>query len=135
MHLCASKNNIEVAQRLIEHKATTRVKDQRGQLPLHRAAAIGSVPLIKILLENKSPLNATDADGQTALHHGRVCGYTELTTLLTLFTAISEGHGDAALFLLKEGAETDKRDVNKHLAIELAPDTKVFLISNLTWNA
>lgn len=41
------------------------------------------------------------------------------------FVAISEGHGDAALELLKAGAETDKRDVDGHLAIDLAPDSKV----------
>ncbi|MCJ1243701.1 hypothetical protein MMC30_000898 [Trapelia coarctata] len=39
--------------------------------------------------------------------------------------AISEGHGDAAMVLLKAGAETDKRDVDGHLAIELAPDSKI----------
>lgn len=39
--------------------------------------------------------------------------------------AISEGHGDAALVLLKAGAESDKRDADGHLAIDLAPDKKV----------
>ena len=39
--------------------------------------------------------------------------------------AISEGHGDTALVLLKVGAETDKRDVDGNLAIDLAPDVKV----------
>ena len=42
-------------------------------------------------------------------------------------TAISEGHGDAAMVLLKAGAETDKRDVDGNLAIDLAPDKKVCL--------
>lgn len=85
------------------------MKDKRGQLPLHRAAAIGSVPLVKLLIEEgKSPLNATDVDGLTALHH-----------------AISEGHGEAALTLLRAGAEADKRDSNGQLAIELSPDSKV----------
>lgn len=41
--------------------------------------------------------------------------------------AISEGHGDTAMVLLKAGAETDKHDVDGHLAIELAPDSKVCL--------
>lgn len=54
-------------------------------------------------------MNATDADGLTALHH-----------------AISEGHGDAAVLLLKSGAEPDKRDSMDTLAIDLAPDLKVF---------
>lgn len=58
--------------------------------------------------EGKSPVNATDGDGYTALHH-----------------AISEGHGPAAIFLLKSGAEPDKRDNEGRLAIELVPDDKV----------
>ena len=64
---------------------------------------------MKLLLEEgKSPLNVADIDGLTALHH-----------------AISEGHGEAALVLLRAGAETDIRDGNDNLAIELAPDSKV----------
>lgn len=96
---------------LLAHKCSARVKDRRGQLPLHRAAAVGSTPIIKILLEEgKSPVNASDIDGLTALHH-----------------AISEGHGDAAIMLLKAGAEPEKRDSEGRLAIDLAPDTKVGL--------
>lgn len=38
---------------------------------------------------------------------------------------MAEGHGDVALVLLKAGAETDKRDVDGRLAIQLAPDQKV----------
>ena len=64
--------------------------------------------MIKLLLDNKSPLNGTDIDGMTALHH-----------------AISEGHGDAAMALLKAGAETDKKNSEGMLAIEMAPDAKV----------
>lgn len=56
--------------------ASARVRDKRGQYPLHRAAAVGSVPMINLLVKNKSPLNATDSSGYTALHH-----------------AIAEGHG------------------------------------------
>ena len=72
LHFTASKNNLETARTLISHKASARVKDKRSQLPLHRAAAIGSVPMVNILLENKSPLNATDVSGLTALHHGKL---------------------------------------------------------------
>jgi 26S proteasome non-ATPase regulatory subunit 10 len=71
LHFVASKNNIEVARLLCEAKpaASARVRDKRGQYPLHRAAAIGSVPMINLLLRNKSPLDATDSAGYTALHH------------------------------------------------------------------
>ena len=44
---------------------------------------------------------------------------------LCVSKAISEGHGDTAVVLLKAGAETDKRDVDGNLAIDLAPDRKV----------
>ena len=70
LHFAASKNNLETARKLIKHKATARVKDKHGQLPLHRAAAVGSVPMSQLLLDNRSPVNATDSAGYTALHHG-----------------------------------------------------------------
>ncbi|OOG01023.1 hypothetical protein ASPCADRAFT_779 [Aspergillus carbonarius ITEM 5010] len=109
LHFATSKANLSTVRTLIANKCSARVKDKRGQLPLHRAAAIGSTPIIKVLLEDgKSPVNATDMDGLTALHH-----------------AVSEGHGDAAITLLKAGAEADKRDSNGVLAIDMAPDNKV----------
>ena len=90
------------------------------------------------MLENKSPLNATDVAGLTALHHGesfvfsiftctRFIGLVLAGTVTNGGTAISEGHGDTAMVLLKAGAETDKRDVDGNLAIDLAPDKKVCL--------
>ncbi|KAJ0121715.1 hypothetical protein J7T55_008882 [Diaporthe amygdali] len=110
VHFVASKNNIDIARRLFENQppASARIRDKRGQYALHRAAAIGSVPMVNLLIKNRSPLSATDSDGQTALHH-----------------AVAEGHGDAAVALLKAGAESDKRDLEGHLALELAPDKEV----------
>ena len=80
--------------------------------------------MIKLLLENQSPLNATDISGYTALHHGKSFK-TPLPSAVNEGLAIAEGNGDAALELLKAGADTDKRDVEGKLAIDLAPDTKV----------
>ena len=108
LHFAASKANLHVARTLIQRKASTRIKDRRGQLPLHRAAAVGSVPIVNLLLENLSPLNVTDVDGCSALAH-----------------AIAEGHGDAAVVLLKAGADTDRKDTTGTLPIDLAPDPKI----------
>ncbi|TLD14893.1 hypothetical protein PspLS_10867 [Pyricularia sp. CBS 133598] len=111
LHFAASKNNLDVARKLLDQKppASARVRDRRGQYALHRAAAVGSTPMVNLLIgQGKSPLNATDSDGQTALHH-----------------AIAEGHGDTAVALLKAGAETDKKDADGNLAIDLAPDREV----------
>lgn len=110
LHFTASKNNLDIARRLFDAKppASARVKDKRGQYAIHRAAAVGSAPMVDLLLKNKSPLNATDVAGQTPLHH-----------------AVAEGHGDTAVALLKAGAETDKKDADGFLALELAPDAQV----------
>jgi 26S proteasome non-ATPase regulatory subunit 10 len=43
--------------------------------------------------------------------------------------AVSEGHGDAALHLLREGADSEKKDLDGRLAIDTAPDLKVRLQS------
>ena len=40
--------------------------------------------------------------------------------------------GDTAVALLKAGAETDKKDVDGFLAMELAPDSKVWKCLNLS---
>ncbi|RDL42024.1 putative proteasome regulatory particle subunit protein [Venustampulla echinocandica] len=110
LHFIASKNNLDLARKLLDAKppASVRVRDKRGQYPIHRAAAVGSVPMVELFVKNKSPLNATDVAGQTPLHH-----------------AIAEGHGDAAVALLKAGAETDKKDVDGFVAMDLAPDSNV----------
>ena len=110
LHFAASKGNLEVCRTLLKHGAGARAKDKRGQLPLHRAAAVGSVPIVKLLLDAaaKSPINGSDMYGMTALHH-----------------AISEGHGDVAVELLKRGAEADKKDMDGRTPLECAPDVKV----------
>lgn len=127
LHFTASKSNLDIARKLVENKASARVKDRRGQLPLHRAAAVGSVPLIKLLLEAKSPVNATDIDGMSALHHGKLGDEKLVYRLVWLIhvQAIAEGHGDAAVELLKAGAEPDKKNTDGATALELAPDAKV----------
>ncbi|KAH0424778.1 hypothetical protein CcaCcLH18_11334 [Colletotrichum camelliae] len=110
LHFVASKNNLDVAKMLLNHypPASTRVRDKRGQYPVHRAAAVGSIPMTKLLVNNKSPLNATDTSGYTALHH-----------------AVAEGHGDAAVALLKAGADCSKKNHDGCLALDLAPDIEV----------
>ncbi|KAF6803921.1 hypothetical protein CSOJ01_10547 [Colletotrichum sojae] len=110
LHLVASKNNLDIAKMLLSHDpaAFVRVRDRRGQYPIHRAAAVGSAPMTTLFIKHHSPINATDISGYTALHH-----------------AVAEGHGDTAVALLKAGAEAHKRDNDGCLALDLAPDQAV----------
>lgn len=90
------------------YKASSRLPDKQQQLPIHRAAAVGSTPMVKLLLDNLSPLNSQDRSGLTPLHH-----------------AVAEGHGDVAVELLRRGAESGRLDKEGNLALKLAPDQKV----------
>lgn len=42
-----------------------------------------------------------------------------------MLAAISEGHGDAAIALLKAGADSKKEDRDGQLPLSLAPDAKI----------
>ncbi|KAG5655030.1 hypothetical protein KAF25_000235 [Fusarium avenaceum] len=108
LHFVSSKKNLDIGRILIDNGASTRVRDRRGQYPIHRAAAAGSAPIVNLLLKNKSPLNPADNEGYTPLHH-----------------AIAEGHGDTAVALLKEGADFTLKTNAEELAMDLAPDKEV----------
>lgn len=92
LHYATSKGHIDTVRKLLAEpfKASPRIRDKLGQLPLHRAAAVGSLPIVNLLIEAKAPLNATDNTGWTAFHHAMV-----------------EGHGDVAVELVKAGANPD----------------------------
>lgn len=64
--------------------------------------------MVTLLLRNLSPLDAADNEGFTPLHH-----------------AVAEGHGDTAVLLLKEGADTALKTGEGMGALDLAPDAEV----------
>lgn len=91
LHIAVSKNHYDLVRKLlIEYKALARVKDRKGQTPLHRAAAVGSAVEVKLLVEAKANVNAAERDGWTPLHH-----------------ALAEGHGDVGVLLVELGADKD----------------------------
>lgn len=110
LHYAVSKNYYYiVAYLLVDLKASARIKDKKDQLPLHRAAAIGSEKLVQILIETgKSPLNAVDSFGQTALHH-----------------ALAEGHADVALQLVEYGADWQKPTSDGQSAFDVCLNDKI----------
>lgn len=119
LHFAASKGHIDVVRKLLGKKgdeedkedgfnASSRIKDKLNQLPLHRAAAIGSLPIVHLLIAAKSPLNVADlSGGWTPLHH-----------------ALAEGHGDVAVELVKAGADLEKEDEEGKKPLDVAADEK-----------
>lgn len=128
LHFVASKNNLDVAKMLLNHDppASTRVRDKRGQYPIHRAAAVGSIPMTRLLINNKSPLDATDTSGYTALHHAVAEGHGMCNLCHSFIHYLTfQFPGDAAVALLKAGADYGKKDQDGCLALDLAPDKEV----------
>ena len=141
LHFVASKKNMDVARHLLDAKppASTRVRDRRGQFPIHRAAAVGSVPMTMLLLRNRSPINPTDDEGYTPLHHAVAEGHGAFPcgtrAARRRKTAMDRAHrtdaacrwplGDLAVALLKEGADFGLKNSDGELALDLAPDKEV----------
>lgn len=109
LHLAVSKKHVSVCQFLLDHKASVRIKDSKSQLPLHRAAAIGSPVLVELLCKKNSPVNTADVNGWTPLFH-----------------AFAEGHGDVAVILVEKfGADDQLEDPKGLKAIDYALNEQV----------
>ncbi|XP_050309097.1 uncharacterized protein LOC126745347 [Anthonomus grandis grandis] len=68
MSLAAAQGNIEIVQRLINHKANIDIEDQKGWRPLHVVAQNGYVDLLDLFLTHKVDIHAKYKPGATALH-------------------------------------------------------------------
>lgn len=109
IHLSVSKNFFETTNYFLKNGASARLKDKKGQTPLFRAAAAGSLRLINLLAKDgKAQLNVKDSFGWTALHH-----------------ALAEGNGDAAIELVKLGADPNIRSSEDETAIQVSVDEKI----------
>ena len=118
LHLAVAKKHLEVCKFLLDNGASVRVKDKKLQLPLHRAASVGSMALVDMLCTKKSPVNARDFQGWTPLFH-----------------ALAEGHGDIALLLVKQYnsdyESTEDSNGSKALDVVLNDKVKKFFLQNI----
>ncbi|CAR26663.1 hypothetical protein ZYGR_0H04830 [Zygosaccharomyces rouxii] len=108
LHLAVSKKHARICEFLLNNGASVRVKDKRSQLPLHRAAAIGSMGMVDMLCRAGSPLNRNDGEGWTPLFH-----------------ALAEGNGDVAVLLVKHGADPDLETTDGSKAVDFAVNDQV----------
>lgn len=107
LHYAASKSRIDIGRLLIERGADINARDRANQLPLHRAATTGSTGFIDILLHPpegspKPRLNTGDRIGNTPLH-----------------LAMESGHGEAAVMLIKAGADRGRQNSDGEIPEEI----------------
>lgn len=110
LHLAVSKKHLEVVKYLLKLGASVRIKDKKSQIPLHRAASVGSVGIVEYLCKTgKSPVNWKDISGWTPVFH-----------------ALAEGHADIAVLLVNTyDAEYDLEDNDGKKPIDYVPSDSV----------
>ena len=122
LHVAAVKGCTEAALELIRHGAQKAIVAGRAGTPLHQAAGYGHVSTVKAMLEAGCPVDVVDSDGWVVLHFAAFGGNAEVIrevcstgcdiNVLTgidgetpLHMAVEDGHTEAALELIRHGAE------------------------------
>jgi hypothetical protein len=106
---------------LVEHGASTELRDQAGWKPIHFAAFRGYTQMVMVLIEVGADIDGKAGDGKTALMHAVTQGHTELTEKLielgadldhqdkegktALMHAASARHAQGVQALLEAGAD------------------------------
>ncbi|CCF56722.1 hypothetical protein KAFR_0B04260 [Kazachstania africana CBS 2517] len=117
LHLAVAKKYNDVVKFLIDNGASVRIKDKKGQIALHRAAAVGSMKLVETLCQKNSPINWADSNGWTPLFH-----------------ALAEGHADIAVGLVNQmGADATIEDSNGLKAVDVSvnDNVKQYFLKNI----
>lgn len=147
--LLASFSCPEMIPYLIEHGATPRIADEKGDTCLHRICRTGDVTLARLLIEHGADINAQSNDGDTPLHAASYHGHLEIVQLLIaqnaklnildtyektpLHEAIIQNHLDIVKELVESGASLKTRSKFDfiRLAISLKnADMAKYLIQN-----
>lgn len=108
------RQGAEVVKLLLGEGTDINVKDQRGDSPLHYAAAHGDTHFVKLLIANGAGVNARNHSGETAL-----------------FTAVRWGYQNVVEMLLANGAGVNMKDGGGRTPLNIAVDMDYHALSNL----
>jgi ankyrin len=119
---------VQMAQKLLDQKASVSASDKEGNTPLHTAALRGSAAVARLLLSAGADPNATNGKGETPLHVLANQGNPELLQVLLearanpnaqdgagltpLHDAASHNFAPFAGSLIAAGATVDARDTH-----------------------
>uniref|UniRef100_A0A8V1A6K4 Uncharacterized protein n=1 Tax=Gallus gallus TaxID=9031 RepID=A0A8V1A6K4_CHICK len=118
LHVAASQGHLSIMEYLISKGAKLDVMDQKGRIPLHRAAEKGHGDAVKVLLLSAgAKINAVTKEFVTPLH-----------------TASQRGNADVALQFLHHKANVNAKDKQSksplHFASERGDKTMVEMLLN-----
>ena len=122
LHVAARNGNTEAALELIRHWAEKAIVDGAKGTPLHQAAWGGHVSTVRAMLAAGCPVDVVDSNGWSVLYAAAAGGNAEVIrevcstgcniNVLTgnnsktpLHRAVEDGHTEAALELIRLGAE------------------------------
>jgi ankyrin repeat protein len=76
------KNNVQVAQMLVDKGADVSAKTEAGLTPLMFAASVGNPAMVKLLLAKGADAAVKDQLGKTASDYAKEKGFVEVADLL-----------------------------------------------------
>jgi ankyrin repeat protein len=142
LHWAAYHGNVELAQRLLRAEADPNTRNDYGSSPMQEAAAVGNLELLELLLANGADVESANTEGQTALMAVARTGNVEAAKLLmknganvnaaegwggqtALMWAAARKHPAMIDFLIDEGAEVDKRAIDRNWERRVTSEPRV----------
>ncbi|XP_062549288.1 uncharacterized protein LOC134213871 [Armigeres subalbatus] len=82
LHLCADRDEYDIARELIRYGADINAKNRSGTTPLHLAVTKGNVRFVQLLLDSKCSVDELNFHGETSLIKSVVCNNLEIMKIL-----------------------------------------------------
>ncbi|CAA6671729.1 unnamed protein product [Spirodela intermedia] len=134
LHIAASKGSESCVHLLLDYGANPNSRDSDGSVPLWEAILGKHEGVIKILMDNGADLGSEDVGNfscmaaeqnslellQEIVRYGGDVTLPRVNGSTALHQAVCEGNAEAVRFLLDQGADPDRHDVNGWTPRELA---------------
>ncbi|KXJ77289.1 hypothetical protein RP20_CCG007899 [Aedes albopictus] len=82
LHICADRDEYEIARELIRYGADINAKNRSGTTPLHLAVTKGNIRFVQLLLDSKCAVDELNFHGETSLIKAVVCNNLEIVKIL-----------------------------------------------------